>query len=165
MIYIILVGLIAGWATGKIMKGAGYGVIVDILLGIAGAIFGSWVLRVLGIYTSGGLVPTHSGCDSGRGASGGDCARAKAGLARTVELHSTGRTRASAPTWIVADYSDLPEPICTRSAGAGGWEVSVCQRSGITEPDRSRFISEPTAVEPRTRWPMLSGPTSFLCCT
>jgi uncharacterized membrane protein YeaQ/YmgE (transglycosylase-associated protein family) len=58
LIYIILVGLIAGWATGKIMKGAGYGVIVDILLGIAGAIFGSWVLRVLGIYTSGGLVPT-----------------------------------------------------------------------------------------------------------
>ena len=58
LIYIILVGLIAGWATGKIMKGAGYGVLVDILLGIAGAIFGSWVLHVLGIYTSGGLVPS-----------------------------------------------------------------------------------------------------------
>ena len=58
LIYIILVGLIAGWATGKIMKGAGYGVIIDILLGIAGAIFGSWVLRVLGIYTSGGLIPS-----------------------------------------------------------------------------------------------------------
>jgi len=40
LIYIILVGLVAGWATGKIMKGAGYGVLVDILLGIAGAIFG-----------------------------------------------------------------------------------------------------------------------------
>jgi uncharacterized membrane protein YeaQ/YmgE (transglycosylase-associated protein family) len=58
LVYIILVGLIAGWATGKIMKGAGYGVIVDILLGIAGAIFGSWVLGVLGIYTTGGLVPS-----------------------------------------------------------------------------------------------------------
>jgi uncharacterized membrane protein YeaQ/YmgE (transglycosylase-associated protein family) len=58
LIYIILVGLVAGWATGKIMKGAGYGVLVDILLGIAGAIFGSWVLRLLGIYTSGGLVPS-----------------------------------------------------------------------------------------------------------
>ena len=56
LIYIIVVGLIAGWATGKIMKGAGYGVLTDILLGIAGAIFGSWVLRVLGIYTSGGLI-------------------------------------------------------------------------------------------------------------
>jgi uncharacterized membrane protein YeaQ/YmgE (transglycosylase-associated protein family) len=58
LIYIILVGLIAGWATGKIMKGAGYGVLVDILLGIAGAIFGSWVLGLLGIYTSGGLIPS-----------------------------------------------------------------------------------------------------------
>jgi uncharacterized membrane protein YeaQ/YmgE (transglycosylase-associated protein family) len=58
LIYIIVVGLVAGWATGKIMKGAGYGVIVDILLGIAGAIFGSWILGILGIYTSGGLVPS-----------------------------------------------------------------------------------------------------------
>ena len=58
LIYILLVGLVAGWATGKIMKGAGYGVITDILLGIAGAILGSWVLRVLGFYTSGGLIPS-----------------------------------------------------------------------------------------------------------
>jgi uncharacterized membrane protein YeaQ/YmgE (transglycosylase-associated protein family) len=58
LIYIILVGLVAGWATGKIMKGGGYGVLVDILLGIAGAIFGSWVLGLLGIYSSGGLIPS-----------------------------------------------------------------------------------------------------------
>jgi uncharacterized membrane protein YeaQ/YmgE (transglycosylase-associated protein family) len=57
-VYIILVGLIAGWATGKIMKGSGYGVLVDILLGIAGAIVGSWILGLLGIYTSGGIVPS-----------------------------------------------------------------------------------------------------------
>ncbi len=57
MIYIIIVGLIAGWATGKIMKGSGYGVLTDILLGIAGAIIGSRVLGLLGIYSSGGLIP------------------------------------------------------------------------------------------------------------
>jgi uncharacterized membrane protein YeaQ/YmgE (transglycosylase-associated protein family) len=57
VIYIIVVGLIAGWATGKIMKGSGYGVLTDILLGIAGAIIGSRVLGLLGIYTRGGLVP------------------------------------------------------------------------------------------------------------
>ena len=34
----ILVGLIAGWATGKIMRGSGRGVFADILIGIAGAI-------------------------------------------------------------------------------------------------------------------------------
>jgi uncharacterized membrane protein YeaQ/YmgE (transglycosylase-associated protein family) len=56
-IYIILVGLIAGWATGKIMKGSGYGVLTDILLGIAGAIIGSRLLGLLGIYSSGGIVP------------------------------------------------------------------------------------------------------------
>jgi uncharacterized membrane protein YeaQ/YmgE (transglycosylase-associated protein family) len=58
LIYILLVGLVAGWATGKIIKGTGYGVLTDILLGIAGAIFGSWILRVLGFYTSGGLIPS-----------------------------------------------------------------------------------------------------------
>jgi uncharacterized membrane protein YeaQ/YmgE (transglycosylase-associated protein family) len=57
VIYIIIVGLIAGWATGKIMKGSGYGVLTDILLGIAGAIIGSRVLGLLGIYSSGGLIP------------------------------------------------------------------------------------------------------------
>ena len=58
MIYILIVGLIAGWATGKLMKGSGYGVLVDILLGIVGAFVGSRVLGMLGIYTSGGLIPS-----------------------------------------------------------------------------------------------------------
>ncbi len=58
LLYIIIVGLVAGWATGKIMKGSGYGPIVDILLGIAGAIIGSRLLGLLGIYTSGGLIPS-----------------------------------------------------------------------------------------------------------
>jgi uncharacterized membrane protein YeaQ/YmgE (transglycosylase-associated protein family) len=57
MLYFIIVGLIAGWATGKLMKGSGYGILVDILLGIVGAIIGSRVLGLLGIYTSGGLIP------------------------------------------------------------------------------------------------------------
>jgi uncharacterized membrane protein YeaQ/YmgE (transglycosylase-associated protein family) len=56
ILYVILVGLIAGWATGKIMKGAGYGVLTDILLGIVGAIVGSRVLGLLGIYSGGGLI-------------------------------------------------------------------------------------------------------------
>lgn len=58
LLYIIIVGLVAGWATGKIMKGSGYGPIVDILLGIAGAIIGSRLLGLFGIYTSGGLIPS-----------------------------------------------------------------------------------------------------------
>jgi uncharacterized membrane protein YeaQ/YmgE (transglycosylase-associated protein family) len=58
LLYIILVGLIAGWATGKIMKGSGYGVLTDILLGIAGAIIGGWIIRFFGFYTTGGLIPS-----------------------------------------------------------------------------------------------------------
>ena len=58
ILYIVLVGLVAGWATGTIMKGSGYGVLTDILLGIVGAIIGSRVLGLLGIYSSGGLIPS-----------------------------------------------------------------------------------------------------------
>ncbi|MFI5072112.1 MAG: GlsB/YeaQ/YmgE family stress response membrane protein [Terriglobales bacterium] len=58
LLYIIIVGLVAGWATGRIMKGSGYGAIVDILLGIASAIIGSRLLGLFGIYTSGGLIPS-----------------------------------------------------------------------------------------------------------
>jgi uncharacterized membrane protein YeaQ/YmgE (transglycosylase-associated protein family) len=58
LLYIVLVGLVAGWAAGKIMKGSGYGVLMDIVLGVVGAIVGSWVLGLLGIYTTGGLIPS-----------------------------------------------------------------------------------------------------------
>jgi uncharacterized membrane protein YeaQ/YmgE (transglycosylase-associated protein family) len=47
-----------GWAAGKIMKGSGYGPLMDILLGIVGAIVGGWIMRLLGFYTSGGLIPS-----------------------------------------------------------------------------------------------------------
>ena len=56
LFWMIIVGLIAGWATGKIMKGAGYGPLTDILLGICGGIVGGWILRLVGIYPSGGLI-------------------------------------------------------------------------------------------------------------
>jgi len=52
----ILVGLIAGWAAGKIMRGSGYGALMDILLGIAGSIIGRFVLGFFGLYHGGGLI-------------------------------------------------------------------------------------------------------------
>ena len=55
IIWWIVVGLIAGWAAGKIMKGGGYGVIADILLGIVGGIVGGWVVGLLG-FGGGGLI-------------------------------------------------------------------------------------------------------------
>jgi uncharacterized membrane protein YeaQ/YmgE (transglycosylase-associated protein family) len=53
-----IVGLIAGWATGKIMKGAGYGVFMDIVIGIAGALLGGFLMRAMGFVGQGGLIYT-----------------------------------------------------------------------------------------------------------
>ena len=55
IIWWIVVGLIAGWAAGRIMKGGGYGAIADILLGIVGAVIGGWVVGLLG-FGAGGLI-------------------------------------------------------------------------------------------------------------
>ncbi len=54
----ILVGLIAGWAAGKIMKGSGYGTLGDIILGIVGAVVGGWIMQLLGFSGQGGTIYT-----------------------------------------------------------------------------------------------------------
>ena len=54
----ILVGLIAGWVTGKIMRGTGFGWFTDILLGIAGALLGGEMMRLLGFQGRGGFIYT-----------------------------------------------------------------------------------------------------------
>jgi uncharacterized membrane protein YeaQ/YmgE (transglycosylase-associated protein family) len=56
MIYSIIVGLIAGWLAGQMMKGGGYGVLMDIVLGLLGGIVGGWVFGALGIWPTGGIV-------------------------------------------------------------------------------------------------------------
>jgi uncharacterized membrane protein YeaQ/YmgE (transglycosylase-associated protein family) len=58
LLWWILVGLVAGWATGKIMKGGGYGFWLDILLGIVGALVGGFIASHLGFASSGGLIYT-----------------------------------------------------------------------------------------------------------
>jgi uncharacterized membrane protein YeaQ/YmgE (transglycosylase-associated protein family) len=49
LIWFLLVGLVAGWLAGKIMKGSGYGVIGDIVLGVIGAVVGGFLFRLVGI--------------------------------------------------------------------------------------------------------------------
>jgi uncharacterized membrane protein YeaQ/YmgE (transglycosylase-associated protein family) len=53
LIGVLIIGLIAGWLAGKLMRGSGFGVVVDILLGLVGAVIGSWLFSQLGIYTTG----------------------------------------------------------------------------------------------------------------
>ncbi len=53
LLVILLVGLIAGWLAGQIVRGTGYGLIADLCLGIVGALIGSWLFPQLGIHLSG----------------------------------------------------------------------------------------------------------------
>ena len=55
LLWFLLVGLIAGWLAGLIMRGSGYGIIGAIVIGIIGALIGGHVLGWLGIY-AGGLI-------------------------------------------------------------------------------------------------------------
>ena len=54
----IIVGLIAGWITGKLMSGGGYGAIMDIVVGIVGALIGGFIMQALGFAKSGGMIYT-----------------------------------------------------------------------------------------------------------
>jgi uncharacterized membrane protein YeaQ/YmgE (transglycosylase-associated protein family) len=58
LIWWCIVGGIAGWLAGKVMKGGGFGVLMDIVIGIVGAVIGGWVFGLLGIYSGGGIIPS-----------------------------------------------------------------------------------------------------------
>jgi uncharacterized membrane protein YeaQ/YmgE (transglycosylase-associated protein family) len=58
LLWWIIVGMVAGWATGKIMRGAGYGFLADTALGIIGAVVGGYVARFLGFTPAGGMLYT-----------------------------------------------------------------------------------------------------------
>lgn len=51
----IVIGGIAGWLAGKLMKGGGFGIVVNVLLGIVGSVVGGWLFGLAGI-TAGGIV-------------------------------------------------------------------------------------------------------------
>jgi uncharacterized membrane protein YeaQ/YmgE (transglycosylase-associated protein family) len=55
-LWFILIGLIAGWLAGVLVRGGGFGVIGDIVVGIIGALIGGSLFRMLGFYSSGGLL-------------------------------------------------------------------------------------------------------------
>ena len=44
----IIIGLIAGWITGKLMKGSGFGFLMDMVVGLVGAVIGGAIFRALG---------------------------------------------------------------------------------------------------------------------
>ena len=53
LIVMVIVGLIAGWLAGQIMRGSGYGIVADIIIGIIGAFIGTWLWGALHLPTIG----------------------------------------------------------------------------------------------------------------
>ena len=53
LIWQIVIGILAGFLAGKIMRGRGYGLLIDLLLGIVGSMLGGMVFGLLGLYSSG----------------------------------------------------------------------------------------------------------------
>jgi uncharacterized membrane protein YeaQ/YmgE (transglycosylase-associated protein family) len=56
LLVILFVGLVAGWLAGQIVRGTGFGIIGDILVGIAGALVASLLFPRLGLHLGSGLV-------------------------------------------------------------------------------------------------------------
>ena len=56
LLVILFVGLIAGWLAGQIVRGTGFGVIGDIIVGVLGALIASLLFPKLGIHLGTGLV-------------------------------------------------------------------------------------------------------------
>ncbi|KAF3999984.1 GlsB/YeaQ/YmgE family stress response membrane protein [Glaciimonas immobilis] len=52
----LIIGAIAGWLAGVLVKGGGFGVLVDILVGIVGAFIGGWLAGLLGVGVGGSMV-------------------------------------------------------------------------------------------------------------
>lgn len=51
-IWYILIGLVSGAVAGKLMRGGGFGWIVNLIVGIIGGVLGGWLFSILGIHTS-----------------------------------------------------------------------------------------------------------------
>jgi uncharacterized membrane protein YeaQ/YmgE (transglycosylase-associated protein family) len=49
----ILIGLLAGWLAGTVSRGAGFGCIANVILGLIGSVLGGWIFSRLGIFGGG----------------------------------------------------------------------------------------------------------------
>jgi uncharacterized membrane protein YeaQ/YmgE (transglycosylase-associated protein family) len=55
LILFLVVGVVAGWLAGRIMKGKGFGLVGDLVVGVIGAFIGVWLFGLLGI-SAGGIL-------------------------------------------------------------------------------------------------------------
>ncbi len=55
LIWFLIIGLIAGWLAGQVMRGGSFGLIGNLIVGVIGALLGGWLFGVLGL-TAYGLI-------------------------------------------------------------------------------------------------------------
>jgi uncharacterized membrane protein YeaQ/YmgE (transglycosylase-associated protein family) len=53
LLVFLVIGAVAGWLAGKIIKGGGFGILGNIIVGILGAVIGGWLFGILGISVGG----------------------------------------------------------------------------------------------------------------
>ena len=56
LLIILIVGIAAGWLAGQIVRGTGFGLVGDLIVGVAGAFIASWIFPQLGIHLGSGIV-------------------------------------------------------------------------------------------------------------
>jgi len=56
ILWFLIVGLVAGWLAGVLVKGGGFGLVGDLAVGVIGAVLGGWLFSTLGVSAGGGLV-------------------------------------------------------------------------------------------------------------
>lgn len=56
ILYALLIGAIAGWLAGSLMRGGGFGLLINIILGIIGGVIGNWLFGYFGINVSDGFL-------------------------------------------------------------------------------------------------------------
>ena len=56
LLVFLLVGIVAGWLAGKLVRGGGFGLIGDLVVGVIGAFVGGFLFNSLGVSSGGGLL-------------------------------------------------------------------------------------------------------------
>ena len=56
LLWFLVVGLIAGWLAGLLVKGGGYGLVGDLVVGVIGALLGGYLFSTFGVSAGGGLL-------------------------------------------------------------------------------------------------------------
>ena len=56
LLWFLVVGIVAGWLAGVLVKGGGFGIVGDLVVGVIGAVLGGWLFSTLGASGGGGLL-------------------------------------------------------------------------------------------------------------